>query len=551
MSAVNLRDYQTACSDSVLKEFESVTSTLVVMPTGTGKTQVFCDVARRMLPLRTMIVAHREELIFQAHARAESFGLSADIEMADRTVQHSLFDKPQVVVSTVQTQTTGGSNQAGRMHRFDPRDFGLLIVDESHRCGGTATYDRLLAHYRQNPSLKVLGVTATPDRTDEIALGSVFESVAYEYEILDAINDGWLVDIDQQMVVVRGLDFSGVRSSGRDLNEKDLARVLEDEDQLHRIASPAIELMGDKRSLVFAASVKQAERLCEIFNRHAPGKFRFVYAGTPKEERRELIADYKSGKVQGVVNVGILTEGVDVPEIEVVVMARPTKSRIVFSQAIGRSLRPLPGVVDGLDTPEERRLAIANSAKPRALICDFVGNSGRHKLVHTGDILGGRVPDEIVEEFNRRAKKSGEALRVTDSFEDIRQEIEESKRRDEANRLAVRAKATYLTHSVSPFDAWDLTRPVRRGWHEGKRLSDKQTAILVKQGIDPAKMAYHEAKALIDEQFRRWKNGLCSYKQGRCLRKHGYDTADMTREIASATIDSLAKNGWRRPAGTV
>ena len=201
---MKLRPYQSAASDAIFKEWQDNDSTLVVMPTGGGKTVLFADVIRRVFPRRALVIAHREELIFQARDKIERVtGLKADVEMGESRADAGLFGPARVVVSTIQTQCSGGDG-GGRMSKFDPSQFGLLIIDEAHHAT-SPSYRRVIDYYRSNPALKVLGVTATPDRADEQALGQVFQSVAFDYEVLDAIHDGWLVPSSSRWCMLRGL----------------------------------------------------------------------------------------------------------------------------------------------------------------------------------------------------------------------------------------------------------------------------------------------------------------------------------------------------------
>ena len=547
-----LRDYQQEAVTAVFSEWEEKNSTLVVCPTGTGKTQIFCDVIRRMQPKRAMVLAHRGELITQAVNRLRSdFGISADIEMADQQADEFYYNRAPVVVSTVQTQCAGNGGH-GRMKIFNPADFGLVICDEAHHYT-SPSFRRVLDYYKQNPELKILGVTATPDRADEEALGQVFESVAYDYEILDAIHDGWLVPVDQKMVHVDGLDFSAIRTVAGDLNGADLAAVMEAEKNLHGIASASIDIIGaDKRTLVFTVSVKQAEMLSEIFNRHRPNMSEWICGKTPKPERHRIFQNFDSGRTQVLVNVGVATEGYDNPAVEVIVQGRPTKSRCLYAQIIGRSLRPLKGVVDGLETAEQRKEAITMSAKPSALVLDFVGNAGRHKLMTTADILGGKVSDEAVARAIEKAKKNGRAVRMDQALDeaerDIQREIEERRRREAARKAHLIATASFTTKTVSPFDIFELRPAKARGWDAGKTLSEKQRAMLLRNGVNPDKLPYAQSRQLLTEMHKRRDSGLCTLKQAICLQKNGYETKGVTFAEAKKLIDALAANGWRRPA---
>lgn len=536
---ITLRPYQRDALEAVKQEWAKVTSTLTVMPTGTGKTILFAAVIQEHYPARALVLAHREELIFQAADKVHRVtGFRCEVEMADyrADLSEGLFGCPQVVVSTIQTQCSGADG-SGRMTRFDPNMFGLVIIDEAHHAAAS-TYRRVIDYYRRNPKLKILGVTATPDRMDQQALGQVYESVAYDYEVRDAINDGWLTPIKQQLVEVSGLDFSKVRTTAGDLNGADLARIMEEEHNLHEIAGPTIEIVGKRRSLVFAASVAQAERLADILNRHREGCAAWICGKTNKDERRKTLASYSAGKLQYMVNVGVLTEGFDDPGVEVVIMGRPTKSRSLYAQMIGRATRPLPGLVDGVESAEDRRTAIAASKKPACLVVDFVGNSGRHKLITSADILGGKVSDDVVERTLVKIKDTDGAVDMAQALEDTAKAIEEERAREAARRAHLLARAQWNTKSVNPFDIFDLSPVKPSRWDKERCLSEKQLAILKKAGINPEIVDYTEGRQLLDEIFRRWGAGLCSYKQARLLRKYGY-TGKETRQEASAILSEI------------
>jgi superfamily II DNA or RNA helicase len=559
---MKLRPYQRDQADAVFSEFQQVNSTLVVSPTGTGKTILAANIAYRVAnpppprsPKRVMLLAHRKELIYQAKDKIEKMtGLRAEIEMGDQRVggTDSLFTKqPPIVVSSVQTQCSGGDG-GGRMSKFSPDEFGLLILDEAHHAT-SPTYKRIIDYYRTNPDLKIVGITATPDRADEEALGQVFESVAYDYEILDAIHDGWLVPVDQQMVTVADLDFSRVRTTAGDLNGADLSAIMESERILQEIAGPTIEIVGDKRAIVFTASVKHAECLSNILNRHRTGMAEWVCGMTEDDKRKDILARFADGRTQVVANCSVLIEGFDNPAVEVIVMGRPTKSRNLYAQMCGRSLRPLPGIVDGLETAEERKAAIAKSKKVSALILDFVGNSGKHKLMTSADILGGKESQEVLDRAIARAKEGRVRMdQVLDEEEEKlnqerRQQDEEREERrlaDIARRARLVASAKYSKQSVNPFDVLQITPASTRGWHEGKTLTEKQREVLRKQGIDPDSIPYAQAKQLIGVIFDRWNKKLCSWKQAAILQKRGLPT-DVSFEEASRMITEISlKENW-------
>lgn len=531
----------------MFEQWQAHQSTLVVIPTGGGKTQVFAEVVRRAASeqARALVLVHREELAFQAQARIKSVaGMACDIEMAELKVNHGgtmLWDRSPCIVASVQSLYM-------RLENYDPSQFSVLICDEAHHCTAP-TWKKIIDHFRSNSSLRVLGVTATPDRADEEALGQVFQSVAFEYEILQAIDDGWLVPIQQQMVHVGGLDFSEVRTTAGDLNGADLAAIMEAEENLQGVVGSGISIIGDRPTIMFAASVKQAERACEIFNRHKPGMAAFICGATAKDARRDILSRFLDGTTQVLCNVGIATEGFDAPAACVVLNARPTKSRALYAQIAGRVLRPLPGIVDGLESPEQRRAAIAASGKSSALLVDYVGNSGRHKLISSADILGGNVSDEAIELATVRAAARGGAVNIREELDEaeriLREQREEARRLEQARRARLVARVNYKTQAVDPFNALDVDVPRSRGWDNVKQLTPKQRELLLRQGIDGDAIPYAQAKALIDELFRRWQNKLATLKQCNTLKRYGYETKNMSLAEASGLLDRLAKNNWR------
>jgi superfamily II DNA or RNA helicase len=548
----HLRHYQAEAKDCVFQEWESVLSTLVVLPTGCGKTVLFAAIIEAIQPQRSLVLAHREELIWQARQKIEKFAkLDCEIEMADIYANtHDFFKKSTVVISTVQTQGSARGDRT-RMSRFKPTDFHRIVIDECHHATATS-YGNIINYYKQNPEARFLGVTATPDRADEEALGKVFDTVAFDYEILNAIHDGWLVPIEQQFVHINGLDFSDIRTTAGDLNGADLAAVMDSESNLQGVAGATLQIIKDRRTIVFTASVKQAEMLANIFNRHRPNMANWVCGKTNKDTRRSMLDDFRSDKFQVICNCGVLTEGYDDWGVHCIVMARPTKSRSLYAQMAGRATRTVEGLVDPLPTPDERRAAIALSQKPSCLLIDFVGNSGKHKLMSAADILGCNASEEAVARAVRVAKSKGGPANMTELIDkataDIAKEAKQRLDEEEARRSKLVAKVKFTSKAINPFDALDIDPVRERGWDTGKSLSQKQRDLLMRQGIDPDTMHYAAAKAVLNELFRRWKADLCSMKQAAVLKRHGFDAKEIKRNQAKELIDKIAANGWRRPA---
>lgn len=552
---MKLRPYQAEAVDRVFAEWERGTrSTLTVMPTGTGKTVLFSAIIDRARANRTlwpgqwMVVVHREELAHQASEKLENIGLVVQIEMADMRAETNVLRRPDVVVASIQTLIRRGL-------RFKPHEFAGLVIDEAHHYT-SPSWRAYIEHLKQNEDLKILGVTATPKRADEHALRAVFESVAFNYKMKAAIDDGYLVDLDIYRVFVEGLDFTNVHTTAGDLNARELANLMSSEKVLHKITSSVIEHTVGKRTIIFTPpgfktdadgqSFRVSERLCEILNRHMHGCAALVSDRTDKDLRRELIKSFKAGKFQYMVNVGIFTEGYDDPSLECVVMARPTESRSLYEQMLGRGTRPLPGVVDGKDTAEERKAAIAASAKPSLRVLDFCGVSGKHKLVSPVDILGGEQPPEIVDLAHRKMQTAGRSMTVDEAIEEAKEQIAQQRRREEdekKRREAVKATAQARLVKVDPFNVLDVHGPQQDAdSRRSEPATENQRKFLARMGVvDNQGLSKKEASKLIAGLSERRRRGLCTFKQAAFLKRNGIDPRGVTFQDAMMAIDMCMK----------
>ena len=299
---------------------------------------------------------------------------------------------------------------------------------------------------------------------------------------------------------------------------------------------------------MFAATVEQAERLAEIINRYKPDKASWVCGKTDKDDRRRMLADFKAGRLQYVVNVGVLTEGFDDAGVEVVVMARPTKSRALYAQMAGRGTRPaddIAGILGDVPTAQERCSMIRESRKPSCLIVDFAGNAGRHKLCCSADILGGNIDDDVVAEVSRRVRESGKPVDMAEELAKVKVEVEARKRREAATRASLQARAKFLVTKIDPFDQWDLTPVQERGWDRHRHFSPKQAQVLLERiGVDPEKIPYGQGKQLLDEYFRRLQGGYASLKQAALLKRSGFHMP-LRHEQAGRMIGRIReRQGW-------
>lgn len=537
----NLRPYQVDCVDAIGRTFETFGAAVIVLPTGTGKTVVMAKVTKNWEGGNVLLLAHRTELILQAQEKlGTELGYLPAVEQAERGVDmESLWQGGMVVVGSVQSMRSDG-----RLEKYRRFPFHLILVDECHHAT-SASYRKVVEFFREiNPALKVLGVTATPKRADNAALGTIFDTVAYQMSILDAMNDGWLVPIRQEFVGIEQVDFSSVgvkkdKDSGEeDLDREALEAVMLEEESLHALANPIMDRAAGRQTLVFTAGVAHAHQLAYVLNRHRPGSAVAVDGETLKAKRQEAVYDFQTSKVQFLCNYGVFTEGFDCPPCAVIAMGRPTKSLGLYTQMLGRGLRPLDGVVDPYPDAPARRAAIAASAKPSALVLDFVGNS-QHKLVSSYDVLGGNYDAHVRELAKTRASTRGG---------DVIEELKKAKslmllEAEQRKREAVRAQVAYQVEEVSPFG--DGPRPAA-GAVDKKRggSSDAQIQLLVNLGVQyetAASYSKRQASAVIE----KLKDTRCTVRQSNILRKYGEPT-DVNFEEASRIIDEIARNGWRR-----
>lgn len=553
---MQLRDYQEAAATAIIKEFETHQSTLCVLPTGAGKTVVAAEVVRRYAPNASVFLSHRKEIIRQSQITLERHG-GTQCETEQGASRASEIFPADCLLASVQTMVSGRKD-ARRMHKFSPYNYKLVICDEAHHFI-MPSFREVIDYFKSAEDIKFLFLTATPKRTDKLGLFPICESVAYEYPIRQAIDDGWLVPVAQQLIDIQSLDFSHIRTTAGDLNAGDLAAVMEAERNLYGICDAATkELKDSDKCIMFTATVKQAQMSADILNRYRAGIALFASGKTRPDERDRIMRDFREGRngCQYFVNCGLVSEGFDVPDANKLIQAKPTKSPLVYTQQLGRIMRPLPGTVDnvksnapnGAITSIDRRNSIKNSRKNVATVMDFVGNAGRHKLVHAIDVLGGKISEKGRELAERELRKTGAPMDVDEIVEEAdRLEREERERLDRARRAKLIAKATYTARYVDPFDAFDILAPNERAHDRGKHLSERQRALLAKQGLDPDRLTYTQGQAILNTLFDRWDKGLCSLKQAALLKRFGYETKGVTRDQAGAIITQLKSNNWQRP----
>lgn len=498
-----LRPYQDECVCKIREALDAHRSVLAVLATGLGKTVIFSHLAKGYLDIgrRVLVLAHRDELIRQAAEKLASVtGQAPGIEMGESRIDEGGFLRPPVVVSSVQSMC-----RPDRARKFHPHEFGLLIIDEAHHAPA-ASYQVIIAYFKYNPDLRIVGLTATPKRADEAAMGQVFDSVAYEFGIEQAIDDGWLVPIRQRAVVVEGLDFSAVKSIAGDLSAEQLDKILSEEETIHRSVVPLVELASNRQTLVFCSSVNHARLVSAMIDRYRHASSASLDGSTPPDVRRETVQRFATRKLQFLCNCGLFLEGFDAPVTEVVAMLRPTKSLALYTQVLGRGTRPLPGVVDGLGSAAERRAAIAASPKSGMLAIDFVGNSGRHQIITAHDILGGKYGVAVRDYARKTSQEEGEVRPIEDALERAKDEIdllvEERERR---RRAEIKARAEYHAREVSPFGT-DTAPSMEAGSIPAEPITPGQRWYLVSRLGFPAdkadRLSKKQAGAIIGRSKR-------------------------------------------------
>lgn len=505
-----LRPYQVEAVQRIDAEHVENRSTLLVMATGTGKTAVFSSVISRTVG-RSLVLAHRDELITQAaHRLRQDTGRVVAVEKAEEYAR----PEAEVVVASVQSLT-----RETRLKRFTPEEFAMIVVDEAHHAVADS-YRKILSYFTG----KVLGVTATPDRQDRLAMGEIFDSVAFVYDIADAIKDGFLCPIRVCPVLVDSVDLDGVKVVAGDLNQGDLDEKMGGEKALHAVAKPCIELAEGRRTIVFTTGVATAHNLADVFNGYRADCAKAVDGEMDLDVRRQVLQEHQNGRYQFLINVGIATEGYDDPEISCIAMARPTKSRALYTQMAGRGTRIFPGKAD-------------------LLVLDFTPNSGRHKLVCGLDILAGKYPDAVVDRAKKIAKQTPGML-AADALAQAENQIAEEARRALA---AKRATVGFRVTTVNPFDLFDIP-DAGNTWGDqfgSKPPTEKQRQYLESKKI-PVPETKREASRLIGYLRTRQENNLCTYGQARVLAKKGYDTDRITFDEARQLMDAMAKNNWKR-----
>ena len=516
---MELRPYQVEARDSIQREWQDGRQkTLLVLPTGTGKTIVFASVTQDCVTSggRVLILAHRGELLDQASDKIfKTTGLRCAVEKAEQSCLSSWY---RVVVGSVQTLM-----RDKRLAQFPPDYFDYIIIDEAHHALSDS-YLKILEYFSQ---AKVLGVTATPDRGDMRNLGQVFESLAYEYTLPQAIRDGYLSPIKAVTIPLK-LDLSGVATQAGDFKAADIDTALDP--YLYQIADEMQKYCRDRKTVVFLPLIKTSQKFTAILNSKG---FKAVEVNGNSDDREEALAAFADGAYNVLCNSMLLTEGWDCPSVDCIIVLRPTKVRSLYCQMVGRGTR----LCDGKD---------------HLLLLDFLWHTERHELCRPASLIC--TSDEVAKKMT--ANLADAAGCPTD--------IEEAAETAESDVVAEREEAlarqlTEMKHRkrklVDPLQfemsicAEDLSSYVPAfGWEMGPPTA-KQIATLEHYGIYPDDIENAgKAKLLLDRLSKRLENGLSTPKQIRFLENKGFrHVGTWTFDQASRLINRIAANSWRVP----
>ncbi|EIW86776.1 P-loop containing nucleoside triphosphate hydrolase protein [Coniophora puteana RWD-64-598 SS2] len=405
-ASIVLRPYQESCLTACLAALEAGSTRIgVSLPTGAGKTTVFVSLLSRLSSQtsgsRALIIVNSIELARQAASQAKNLFPHWIVEI-EQGAKHQASGHADVTVATYQTLL-----QPKRLSKFQPEGMKAVIVDEAHHAAAPS-YRRILAHFDNeikskntiplstvSHSIPIIGFSATFSRHDGLSLGSVFQQIVYHRDFIDMIQEKWLCNI-RFTSVHANVDLTNVTVNSRtgDFNASSLADVINTKTVNELIVQTWMDRASERKStLVFCVNLSHVAELTKTFKSFDVDA-RFLHSGTPSTERQEVIKAFKAQEFPVLINCAILTEGADIPNIDCVVIARPTKSRNVFTQMVGRGMRQSP-----------------STGKTDCRIIDFVDSTTRVAGVITTPSLFGLDPaevfdDETVDSLKERVSKS-------------------------------------------------------------------------------------------------------------------------------------------------
>jgi len=365
-----LRPYQEVAVSDAIKALDKHGNTLVVAPTGAGKTIMLSALIgkRHKEGKKILVVQHRDELVEQNESKFKKVNPYITTSIVNGTVKHWDGDAVFSMVQTISRE---------RNLRERPK-FDMVVIDEGHHAAAK-TYRRVVdAVLEDNDSAEIVGFTATPNRGDGKGLRDVFNNCAHQIEIGSLIQEGFLVR-PKTFIVDLGINdqLDNVTKRGKEYDMEEVAAIMDHQVINDRIVREWREKAGNRKTVVFCSTVKHAEHLCDAFLASGVDA-NFVTGETPKDKRAEMLHDLEHGDLQVVVNVAVLTEGFDAPPVSCVILTRPCSQKGTMVQMIGRGLR----IVD----PE----LYPNTVKTDCIVMDFGTSVITHGSIDDVANLDGR-----------------------------------------------------------------------------------------------------------------------------------------------------------------
>ena len=544
--AGGLRPYQQQAVDGIFRELVDLDkrATLLVLPTGSGKTRTATAAVREWLHRfpsdRVLWLAESDFLIDDARTRlAHDVGEYPSTEKAGQRA-----DGSKLVVGSVQTL-----RQRARRESWRRDHFGLIVYDEAKSI--VAPGARAICEWFTG---KLLGMDATPQRLDGVGQWNVFgDSLAIAkpngtpLDVAWAIHEGYFVPPIPVARYIKEIDMTAVSSAGGDLNLTELEHEIAK--NAAAIAKCTLRDCGDRSTIVYTPGRASAHAVAATLNEAKPGSAVAVDQETPSEVRKRILKDFNAGKIQYICNCMIYRQGLDVPICSAIVIARLTKSSALYTQFAGRGGRPEAGIGE-LETREERIAAIAASSKPNFILLDITGKPSRHKLISPADVLGGK---EVRGELKERAKKilaeQPDAARTMDEVFALAEEelAEEDKaRRKMIAEAALAAKVKARKRSFDPFRRVGVHAPTEETGEAPKWTAEPPTQddlAWLKKNRLATKGTTKGTVAVLQKQARAWyASGMATFGQRNQLSRLGCPV-DVTFVNASALITLSYQNG--------
>ncbi len=367
-----LRPYQNEAINKALQSTEGI----ICMATGLGKTITAVELSRSFSS--TLFIVDSEELAEQATDAFRSVYPETGLIKAD------VFNIKPITIASAQTLHR-------RLHKLSPDQFQLQVVDEAHLYMA-ATFRKGVEFF--SPKLRI-GITATPERMDNLPLWDLFGDIVFDYGIREGIRNGYLVELDARRLKTT-VSLDSVGTVAGEFNQGQLSNAIDTLSRNNQIVDDYIANNNGERAIAFCCSIEHAVHLCEAFQMKGVKATAISSDEDKTGDRTQKVSDFREGKYDVICNVNILTKGFDCVEVSCIINAAPTKSRTRYLQGIGRGTRPLKGVIDGLETAAERISAIRASNKKRTIIIDVTDNTTRHNVVNAHELDKLLHPDERV-----------------------------------------------------------------------------------------------------------------------------------------------------------